>query len=71
MAALAPHALSLTFVAVPDHESHDPVALAARWGGRAVNSLAAAISVSSGPTLIVGSLYLCGEVLRLNGTLPD
>lgn len=23
------------------------------------------------PTLIAGSLYLCGEALRLNGTLPD
>ncbi len=71
LAALAPHTLSLTFVAVPDHESHDPAALAERWGGRAAESLPAALSVRSGPTLIVGSLYLCGEVLRLNGTLPD
>ncbi|UVO52922.1 folylpolyglutamate synthase/dihydrofolate synthase family protein [Sphingomonas sp. SUN039] len=71
VAALAPHALSLTFVAVPDHESHDPVALAARWGGRAAMSLEDALSSRAGTTLIVGSLYLCGEVLRLNGTLPD
>jgi dihydrofolate synthase / folylpolyglutamate synthase len=73
IAALAPHALSLTFVAVPGHESHDPVALAAQWGGRAAHSLEQVLAgrARDAPTLVVGSLYLCGEVLRLNGTLPD
>lgn len=76
--ALAPHALSLTFVDVPDHESHDAAALAAAWGGRAATSLldalvapASAGATKRGDTLIVGSLYLAGEALRLNGTPPE
>ncbi len=73
MAALAPSALSLTFVAVPGHESHDPATLAAHWGGRAAASLEEALSerACDAPTLIVGSLYLAGRALELNGTLPD
>lgn len=75
LAALAPHTLSLTFVAVPDHDSHDPAALAAEWGGRAAASLETALagltSHDRGDTLIVGSLYLGGEALRLNGEMPD
>jgi dihydrofolate synthase/folylpolyglutamate synthase len=71
LAALAPHALSLTFVAVPDHDSHDPAELAKQWGGRAATSLTDALKPRTAPTLVVGSLYLCGEILRLNGTLPD
>ena len=73
MAALAPHATSLTFVAVPDHDSHDPTALVERWGGRAVESLESALAERplDAPTLIVGSLYLAGRALELNGTLPD
>ncbi len=70
LAALAPHALSLTFVAVPDHDSHDPEALAARWGGRAAGSLVAAMAVDDAPILIVGSLYLAGEALRRNDEVP-
>jgi dihydrofolate synthase/folylpolyglutamate synthase len=70
LASLAPHALSLTFLEVPGHESHDPVPLAQRWGGRAAASLEDALAVRNGPTLVVGSLYLCGEVLRLNDQLP-
>ena len=78
MAALAPHALSLTFVPVPEHDSHDPALLAARWGGRAADSLENALAVSvgvdgvrTGETVIVGSLYLAGVALQLNATLPD
>jgi len=78
MAALAPHALSLTFVPVPEHDSHDPALLAARWGGRAADSLENALAVSvgvdgirTGETVIVGSLYLAGVALLLNATLPD
>ena len=70
LAPLAAHVLSLTFVAVPDHESHDPAQLAARWGGRAAASLEAALASAVEPTLIVGSLYLAGEALRLNGESP-
>ena len=68
---LSPHALSLTFVAVPDHDSHDPRVLAARFGGRAAASLAEALAPLPAPRLIAGSLYLAGAVLSANGSLPD
>ena len=68
---LAPHALSLTFVAVPDHASHDPIKLAARFGARAGASLADALAPLPSPILIAGSLYLAGEALAANGELPD
>ncbi|MEG3155410.1 bifunctional folylpolyglutamate synthase/dihydrofolate synthase [Sphingomonas sp. RB1R13] len=71
VALLAPHALSLTFVAVPDHASHDPVKLAARFGGRAGASLADALAPLPSPILIAGSLYLAGDALAANGELPD
>jgi dihydrofolate synthase / folylpolyglutamate synthase len=71
MARLAPHALSLTFIPVPHHDSHDPAVLAARWGGSAATSLVDALSAIDDNILIVGSLYLAGEALRLNGELPD
>ncbi len=70
LAALAPHALSQTFVAVSEHESHDPAVLAKTWGGRAAGSLEEALAARTAPTLVVGSLYLCGEILRLNAQLP-
>ena len=69
VAPLARHALSLTFVTVPGHDSHDPVALARRWGGRVADSVAAAVTQT--PVLVAGSLYLCGEFLRINRQLPD
>ncbi|MES2289986.1 MAG: folylpolyglutamate synthase/dihydrofolate synthase family protein [Pseudomonadota bacterium] len=71
--ALAPHALSLTFVDVPDHDSHDPVMLVETWGGHAAASLETALdAIPVGQDrLIVGSLYLAGEALRLNGSLPE
>jgi dihydrofolate synthase/folylpolyglutamate synthase len=68
---LAPHALSLTFVPVPDHEHHDPADLAARFDGRAASSLREALAHLPAPRLIAGSLYLAGEALRLNDQLPD
>ena len=71
VAPLAAHALGLTFVAVPNHASHDPVALAARWGGTAASSLTDALTAIDDDILIVGSLYLAGEALRLNHELPD
>ena len=70
LASLAPHALSLTFLEVPGHESHDPAQLAQQWGGQASGSLEEALAARTAPTLVVGSLYLCGEVLRLNAQLP-
>jgi dihydrofolate synthase/folylpolyglutamate synthase len=69
--ALAPHALSLTFVPVPDHEHHDPEELAARFGGRAATSLQDAVVALPEPRLIAGSLYLAGEALAANDQPPD
>ena len=71
VAALAPNALSLTFVPVPDHEHHDPAALAQQYGGRAAPTLEDALAPLPAPRLIVGSLYLAGEALALNGEAPD
>ena len=42
--ALAPHALSLTFVPIPDHDAHEPQSLATRFNGRAATSLGEALS---------------------------
>ncbi|MCA1654006.1 MAG: folylpolyglutamate synthase/dihydrofolate synthase family protein [Sphingomicrobium sp.] len=69
--ALRCHALSLTFVPVPDHASHDPAALAAQFGGRAAASLGKALAPLDAPILIAGSLYLAGEALRANLQLPE
>ncbi len=71
VAALRPHALSLTFVPVPDHAHHDPAALAERFGGRAARSLEDALADLPAPRLIAGSLYLAGLALELNRELPD
>jgi dihydrofolate synthase/folylpolyglutamate synthase len=68
---LAAHALSLTFVPVPDHAHHDPAKLAQRYGGRAGLSLGDALADLPAPRLIAGSLYLAGEALRLNNQRPD
>ena len=68
---LRPHALSLTFVAVPDHESHDPEALAKEFEGRAAPSIEQALAPLAGPILIAGSLYLAGAVLAANREFPD
>lgn len=69
--ALAPHALSLTFVPVPDHEHHDPADLAHRFHGRAAASVEEALAALPEPRLIAGSLYLAGAVLAANGEVPD
>jgi dihydrofolate synthase/folylpolyglutamate synthase len=69
--SLAPHALSLTFVPVPDHPFHDPSALARRYDGRAAITLGGALADLPAPRLVAGSLYLAGEALALNGEAPD
>ena len=69
--ALRPSSLSLTFVAVPDHASHDPAVLAAQFAGRTAESLEQALAGLPSPILIAGSLYLAGEALRANHQLPD
>ena len=69
--ALAPHALSLTFVPVPDHEHHAPDRLAEQFGGRAASSLPDALANLPAPRLIAGSLYLAGGALAANREAPD
>ena len=69
--ALAPHALSLTFVPVPGHPAHDPQALTERYGGRAAANLPDALAALPEPRLIAGSLYLAGAALALNCEQPD
>jgi len=89
IAPLAPHALSLTFVDVPGHASHDAQALATRWSAQSAPDLVSALAMVHAearrrgdarplrvsapprePILIVGSLYLAGEALRLNDEVP-
>lgn len=69
---LAANAASISAVPVPTHEWHP----AAAFGPEAVAypdvpSALAALPEDGLPVLIAGSLYLAGEVLRLNGELPD
>ncbi len=71
VALLRPYALSLTFVPVLDHASHDPATLAAKFSGRAAATLIEALALLSSPILIAGSLYLAGEALSANLELPD
>lgn len=61
---------SITAVPVPGHEYH-PGSI---FGGDEAPDLPAALAALPAdglPVLIAGSLYLAGEVLRLNGELPD
>ena len=75
---------SLTAVPVPDHAHHDPAALAAIGAtiapqtyrvadvSSALRRIAADTDPANPPTvLVLGSLYLAGEVLRENGQIPD
>ena len=71
VAALKPHALTLTFVPVADHAHHDPDDLAQRFGGRSAPGLQDALADLPSPRLIAGSLYLAGEALAANGEVPD
>ncbi|RYY33983.1 MAG: bifunctional folylpolyglutamate synthase/dihydrofolate synthase, partial [Sphingomonadales bacterium] len=61
---------SVTAVPVPTHEHHRPEAFGAA-GASDVPAALATIPDDGLPILIAGSLYLAGEVLRLNGELPD
>lgn len=69
---LADYLASLSAVPVPTHDWHP----AENFGNQAVQfpgvpSALAAIPNDGLPILIAGSLYLAGEVLRLNNELPD
>jgi len=79
---LAPFAglvASVHALPVPHHEHHAPEALAALAAellavpaAPAADPAAALAAIDTpGPVLILGSLYLAGEVLAANGQLPD
>jgi dihydrofolate synthase / folylpolyglutamate synthase len=67
----------MTAVPVPGHPHHEPKALAAIAAGSGINCRpAATIEVAmrasdADVTIILGSLYLAGEVLRANNQVPD
>jgi dihydrofolate synthase/folylpolyglutamate synthase len=81
LAPFAPLAASFTAVPVPGHAHHDPEDLAAtaRALGITTTGIApdvptalASLQTADAPLiLILGSLYLAGEVLRENDELPD
>lgn len=84
LAPFAGLARSATFVPVEGHDSHEPEALAAIAAahgiaastaadvGSALDRLAGTVSPDRRVTvLILGSLYLAGEVLTLNGQVPE
>ena len=60
---------SVTAVPVPAHDYHPASAFAAKEAADVPSALAA-LPADGLPVLIAGSLYLAGEVLRLNGELP-
>jgi dihydrofolate synthase / folylpolyglutamate synthase len=76
LAPLAGRLASVSAVPVPGHEAHGPAAFAphcalpvASFG--TVGEALAALPGDGLPVLIAGSLYLAGEVLRLNDEVPD
>ena len=76
IAPLEPVLASLSVVPAPGHDAHRPEDFAAHTGlpvrpFRDVPSALAALPADGRPVLIAGSLYLAGEVLRLNRELPD
>lgn len=75
LAPLADRALSISVVPAPGHDAHKPedfapfTALPVRSFATVPEALAAL--PPEGDVLIAGSLYLAGEVLRLNEEIPD
>jgi len=65
--------LSLSVVPVPGHEAHGLDALAGGIPASSHRDVPSALRAlpAGGDILIAGSLYLAGEVLRLNRELPD
>jgi dihydrofolate synthase / folylpolyglutamate synthase len=75
---LLPKLASISVVPVHGHECHGPDSFAAAAGNLpviaaidAAAALAAVVPKRSDSILIAGSLYLAGEVLKLNGQEPD
>lgn len=67
--------LSLSVVPAPGHDAHAPEDFAAHSDlpVRPFADVSAALAAlpAGGDVLIAGSLYLAGEVLRLNAEFPD
>ncbi|PKB24957.1 dihydrofolate synthase/folylpolyglutamate synthase [Novosphingobium kunmingense] len=75
VAPLRGRLLSLSVVPAPGHDAHSPEQIAAH-ADRPVQAFADVSSAlkalpRGGDVLIAGSLYLAGEVLRLNAEIPD
>lgn len=71
VAPLADNAASVSAVPVPGHDWHPAVAFGAKTVGYAdVEAALAALPADDLPVLVAGSLYLAGEVLRLNDEAP-
>lgn len=72
---LADRALSISVVPAPGHDAHRPEDFAPFTGlpVRSFSNVPDALAAlpAGGDVLIVGSLYLAGEVLRLNQEVPD
>ncbi|NMN03501.1 MULTISPECIES: folylpolyglutamate synthase/dihydrofolate synthase family protein [unclassified Novosphingobium] len=75
LAPLGDHALSISVVPAPGHDAHRPEDFAAHSAlpVRSFADVEAALAAlpPGGDVLIVGSLYLAGDVLRRNGEVPD
>jgi dihydrofolate synthase/folylpolyglutamate synthase len=75
LAPLAGKLRSVSVVPAPGHDAHAPEDFAAHTelpvGGFADVPAALAALPGEGDVLIAGSLYLAGEVLRLNHEIPD
>ena len=75
VAPLAGHLHSISVVPAPGHDAHPPEAFAAHTDQpvKSYATVAEALRAlpPEGDVLIAGSLYLAGEVLRLNGEIPD
>jgi dihydrofolate synthase / folylpolyglutamate synthase len=75
LAPLGGHALSISVVPAPGHDAHRPEDFAAHSAlpVRSFDDVASALAAlpAGGDVLIVGSLYLAGDVLRRNGEIPD
>lgn len=85
IAEIAPIARRFVAVPVPGHDHHSTVSLERMARAAGIETVHSADDVLGAlnllnterpgdgwkPTAIIGSLYLAGEVLRLNGTLPD
>lgn len=72
IAPLGDRIRSLTVVPVPGHDSHPVEAFGP--DAKAVDTIEEAllgIPADDYPILIAGSLYLAGEVLRLNDGIPN